>query len=134
MYVNDQLYATGMTYWACRSCTTYAMCMNHRLKQIEESVEKVTRAVESNTAEAEKEERYLLWNTGATAGKCHIQGENRMGQGQQTQYSVSLEPEDCEDLRGRSSSTSTSDRVLHGDRKAKPSECLEILKKLNIAM
>lgn len=49
-YVNDQLQTTGMAYWACRPCTSYAMSMNHRLKQVEEKVEKVTRAVESNSA------------------------------------------------------------------------------------
>jgi hypothetical protein len=44
-YVQDQLQTTGLAYWACRACTSYAMGMNHRLKTIEENVEKVSKAV-----------------------------------------------------------------------------------------
>ena len=39
-----------MAYWACRPCTSYAMNMNHRLKQVEERVEKISQTVESNSA------------------------------------------------------------------------------------
>jgi hypothetical protein len=47
-FVNDQLQSTGMAYWACRPCTSYAMNMNHRLKQVEERVEKIASSVENN--------------------------------------------------------------------------------------
>jgi hypothetical protein len=53
-YVQDQLQTTGLAYWACRACTSYAMGMNHRLKMIEENVEKVSKAVKDNS-EAIKE-------------------------------------------------------------------------------
>jgi hypothetical protein len=49
-FVNEQLQSTGMAYWACRPCTSYAMNMNHRLKQVEERVEKISKTVESNSA------------------------------------------------------------------------------------
>ncbi len=48
-YVQDQLQTTGLAYWACRACTSYAMGMNHRLKTIEENVEKVSKAVKDNS-------------------------------------------------------------------------------------
>jgi hypothetical protein len=49
-FVNEQLQSTGMAYWACRPCTSYAMNMNHRLKQVEQRVEKISQTVESNSA------------------------------------------------------------------------------------
>ncbi len=46
---NDEIYhmieaqkkATGRSYWACRPCMVYAEGMNHRLRQMEERIEKV---------------------------------------------------------------------------------------------
>jgi hypothetical protein len=32
---------TGTAYWACRPCTVYAQGMNHRLKQMEEKLNRV---------------------------------------------------------------------------------------------
>ena len=33
--IDKQKKATGITYWACRPCATYAQGMNHRLREIE---------------------------------------------------------------------------------------------------
>jgi hypothetical protein len=56
-FVNEQLQSTGMAYWACRPCTSYAMNMNHRLKQVEEKVEKIAHTVESNSAAIKEVDR-----------------------------------------------------------------------------
>jgi hypothetical protein len=39
----------GITYWACRPCTTFAQGMNHRLKQIAEELEEVKQNTSTNT-------------------------------------------------------------------------------------
>jgi seryl-tRNA synthetase len=39
----------GITYWACRPCTTFAQGMNHRLKQIGEELEEVKKNTTTNT-------------------------------------------------------------------------------------
>jgi hypothetical protein len=38
----------GITYWACRPCTTFAQGMNHRLKQIAEELEEVKQSTSTN--------------------------------------------------------------------------------------
>jgi len=47
-FIETQLKQTGITYWACRPCTTYAQGMNHRMKQMEEEMLEIKRACEKN--------------------------------------------------------------------------------------
>ena len=49
-FISDQIQATGMAYWACKSCTTYAMGINHRVKQMEEKMEAMQHSMNANTA------------------------------------------------------------------------------------
>lgn len=37
-YLEEQVKATGMAYWACRPCTAYAQGINNRMKNIEDRV------------------------------------------------------------------------------------------------
>jgi len=39
-----------MAYWACKSCTTYAMGINHRVKQMEEKMAAMQHSMDANTA------------------------------------------------------------------------------------
>jgi hypothetical protein len=58
-FVNEQLQSTGMAYWACRPCTSYAMSISHRLKQVEERVEKIAQTVESSSAAIKEVDRMV---------------------------------------------------------------------------
>jgi hypothetical protein len=40
---------SGITYWACRPCTTYAQGMNHRLRQLEDDMKEVKKSSAANT-------------------------------------------------------------------------------------
>ncbi len=48
-----------MAYWACRPCTSYAMSISHRLKQVEERVEKIAQTVESSSAAIKEVDRMV---------------------------------------------------------------------------
>jgi hypothetical protein len=48
---------TGITYWACRPCTTFAQGMNHRLRQIAEELKEVKENTKSNTEAINKLEK-----------------------------------------------------------------------------
>jgi hypothetical protein len=56
-FVNDTFNATGMAYWACRPCTAYAKNMNHRMKQMEEQMVAINKAVEGNAAKMEETDK-----------------------------------------------------------------------------
>jgi len=47
----DMFKETGKAYWACRSCTSYAEGMNHRLKQIEQKAAEAVKIGEENAKE-----------------------------------------------------------------------------------
>ena len=49
-FVSEQLKTTGMAYWACRPCTSYAINMNHRLKTMEDKMNKFDKEITANTA------------------------------------------------------------------------------------
>ena len=55
-FVNEQLQLTGMAYWACRSCTSYAINMNHRLKTMKEKMGELDQAMEATTVSCKKTE------------------------------------------------------------------------------
>jgi hypothetical protein len=46
--VSEQLQNTGVGYWACRACATYAANMNRRMKQIEDRLEQYSKETETN--------------------------------------------------------------------------------------
>ncbi len=48
-FVSEQLQTTGVGYWACRACASYAVNMNHRLKQMEDKMEQYLKKVDTNT-------------------------------------------------------------------------------------
>ena len=43
-FLDKQLTATGVAYWACRPCTVYAQGMNHRMRGIEEDIKEVKKS------------------------------------------------------------------------------------------
>ena len=49
-FISDQLQSTGTAFWACKPCTSYAMGINHRVKQIEEKMTAMQHAMDSNSA------------------------------------------------------------------------------------
>ena len=53
-FIERQLKDSGMTYWACRSCTTYAQGMNHRVQQLKEEMEEIKKACEVNSSSIQK--------------------------------------------------------------------------------
>jgi hypothetical protein len=56
-FISDQIQATGMAYWACKPCTSYAMGINHRVKQMEEKMTAMQHSMDSNTAAVKEVER-----------------------------------------------------------------------------
>ena len=46
-----------MAYWACKPCTSYAMGINHRVKQMEEKMTAMQHSMDSNTAAVKEVER-----------------------------------------------------------------------------
>ncbi len=56
-FVIEQLQLTGVGYWACRACASYAVNMNRRLKQIEDKLEQCTKTVETNTEKIKEVEK-----------------------------------------------------------------------------
>jgi len=55
--IDLQKKATGITYWACRPCATYAQGMNHRLKEIEEDIREVKKSAATNTVSIQRIEK-----------------------------------------------------------------------------
>ena len=55
--IDLQKKATGKSYWACRPCTVYPEGMNHRMRQIEEKIERVEKATEENAANVKEIEQ-----------------------------------------------------------------------------
>jgi len=53
-FIEKQLKESGMTYFACRPCTTYAQGMNHRVQQIKEEMEEIKKACEKNSSGLQK--------------------------------------------------------------------------------
>jgi hypothetical protein len=49
-YLDRMKKETGRAYWACKPCSTYAEGMNHRMKQIEDELNKVKETTTENTA------------------------------------------------------------------------------------
>ncbi len=56
-FVTEQLQLTGVGYWACRACASYAVNMNRRLKQIEDKLEQCTKTVDTNTEKIKEVEK-----------------------------------------------------------------------------
>ena len=50
-FLDKQMEATGVAYWACRPCTVYAQGMNHRMRGIEEAIKEVKKATSDNQDE-----------------------------------------------------------------------------------
>ena len=50
-FLDKQMQATGVAYWACRPCTVYAQGMNHRMRGIEEAIKEVRKATSDNQDE-----------------------------------------------------------------------------------
>ena len=50
-FLDKQMQATGVAYWACRPCTVYAQGMNHRMRGIEEAIQEVKKATADNQDE-----------------------------------------------------------------------------------
>jgi hypothetical protein len=48
--LDKQKRESGITYWACRPCTTFAQGMNHRLKQIDNDLKELKQTTTTNTA------------------------------------------------------------------------------------
>jgi hypothetical protein len=46
--LDKQKRESGITYWACRPCTTFAQGMNHRLKQLTEEIKEVKMSTTAN--------------------------------------------------------------------------------------
>ena len=44
-FLDKQLQATEMAYWACKPCTVYAQGMNHRMRGIEEEIKEVEKKI-----------------------------------------------------------------------------------------
>ena len=55
-FLDKQLQATGMAYWACRPCTVYAQGMNHRMRGIEEDLKEVKKSTAENSSEIRRVE------------------------------------------------------------------------------
>jgi hypothetical protein len=49
-FLDKQKKETGVAYWACRPCTSYAQGMNHRMKQIEDDMKILKQTTAANTA------------------------------------------------------------------------------------
>jgi hypothetical protein len=56
-FISDQLLATGSAFWACKPCTSYAMGINHRVKQIEEKMTAMQHAMDVNSAATKEVDR-----------------------------------------------------------------------------
>ena len=50
-FLEGQMKATGRSYWACKPCQVYAEGMNHRLKQMEERIDRVEKLSEATAQE-----------------------------------------------------------------------------------
>jgi hypothetical protein len=80
-FVSEQLQLTGVGYWACRACASYAVNMNRRLKQIEDKLEQCTKTVETNTEKIKEVEKKVegisseLKKDGEKTAKLVKQGE-----------------------------------------------------------
>ena len=59
-FLDKQMQATGVAYWACRPCTVYAQGMNHRMRGIEEDIKGVKRATTENSAEIKRVEEMVI--------------------------------------------------------------------------
>jgi hypothetical protein len=46
--LDKQKKESGITYWACRPCTTFAQGMNHRLKQIDSDIKELKQTTSTN--------------------------------------------------------------------------------------
>ena len=55
-FLDKQMKATGVAYWACRPCTVYAQGMNHRMRGIEEELKEVKKVNIENSTEIKKVE------------------------------------------------------------------------------
>jgi hypothetical protein len=47
--LDKQKRESGITYWACRPCTTFAQGMNHRLRQIDNDIKELKQTATTNT-------------------------------------------------------------------------------------
>ena len=59
-FLDKQMQATGVAYWACRPCTVYAQGMNHRMRGIEENIKEVKKATSENIAEIKRVEGMVM--------------------------------------------------------------------------
>jgi len=53
-FIELQFKQSGITYWACRPCTTFAQGMNHRIKQMAEEMEEIRSSCEKNDSGLQK--------------------------------------------------------------------------------
>ena len=58
-FLDKQLQATGMAYWACKPCTVYAQGMNHGMRGIEEEIKEVKKTAGENSAGIKKVEEQV---------------------------------------------------------------------------
>ena len=68
-FISDQLQSTGSAYWACNPCTSYAMGINHRVKQIEEKMTAMQHAMDSNSAAVKEVDQKVEKLDSALKGK-----------------------------------------------------------------
>ena len=55
-FLDKQLQATGMAYWACKPCTVYAKGINNRMRGIEEDLKEVKKSTAENSSEIRRVE------------------------------------------------------------------------------
>lgn len=79
--MSEQLQLTGVGYWACRACASYAVNMNRRLKQVEDKLDQCSKTVETNTEKIKEVEKKVdglssdLEKDGERTAKLVKQGE-----------------------------------------------------------
>ena len=84
-FVSEQLQTTGVGYWACRACASYAVNMNRRMKQIEDRMELMSKTVDANTA-ALKETDDKVENIRTELKKKDDKTEKLIKQGEHSVY------------------------------------------------
>ena len=58
-FLDKQLQATGMAYWACKPCTVYAKGINNRMRGIQEDIKEVKKVAGENSAKIKKVEEQV---------------------------------------------------------------------------
>jgi hypothetical protein len=79
--LDKQKRESGITYWACRPCTTFAQGMNHRLKQIDNDIKELKQTTSTNKEAIENLEQKVAEVTEIAKkndGMTREEFENRM--------------------------------------------------------